>query len=316
MLRKIKYRIKWLLNDLLSLFGQGYGFSAFKGEVRTLVFHGICADEDTPVNARFLRHSQFIRLLEELGKEANILSLEEYVKAEFDPQKLNVLITFDDGYANNRSMALPVCEKLGIPFTIFITNRSNQALWTDLLDIQQERYPTRHQRISELVEGYTRMSNQQLKQQIGTMSPEKIELLTIALQEDIGEQKLRETGIHWQLLSDEDLRFLAEHPLVSLANHSANHYHFCLLTESQQIEELNAVRQRLEGLNSAYPNVFAYPFGNYDEQTIDVLKRAGITHQFCADGTQKSLSGCDDRLTVNPYISIHNQLRALAHGRY
>ena len=156
MLRKIKYRIKWVLNDLLSLFGQGYGFSAFKGEVRTLVFHGVCADEDTPVNARFLRHSQFIRLLEELGKEANILSLEEYVKAEFDPQKLNVLITFDDGYANNRSMALPVCEQLGIPFTIFITNRSNQPLWTDLLDIQQERYPTRHQRFSELVEGYTR----------------------------------------------------------------------------------------------------------------------------------------------------------------
>ena len=316
MLRKIRYRIKWFLNDLLSFVGQGNGFSSFKGEVRTLVFHGVCGDEDSPVNARFLKRSQFVRLLERLGKEANVLSLEEYLKAEVDPQRLNVLITFDDGHANNRWMVLPVCERLDIPFTIFITNRSEQPFWTDLLDLQQRRYPTRHERMSALLEGFASMNNQELKQRIGTMSPGEIEIVTAALLEDIGEQNLRETDIHWQLLSDDDLRFLAGHSLVSLANHSANHYHFCLLNESQQLEEINAVRRRLEGLNGAYPNVFAYPFGTYDQRTIDLLKGMGITRQFCTDGTQKSPLGCDDRLTVNPYISVHNQLRALAHGRY
>ena len=113
-----------------------------------------------------------------------------------------------------------------------------------------------------------------------------------------------------------EIQAIDKDPLIEIGGHTISHPLLRNLTDEEAYREIVQNKKDLENLLDHSVEIFAYPFGNYDEQTIDVLKRAGITHQFCADGTQKSLSGCDDRLTVNPYISIHNQLRALAHGRY
>jgi peptidoglycan/xylan/chitin deacetylase (PgdA/CDA1 family) len=48
-----------------------------------------------------------------------------------------MVITFDDGYANNYEFGLPLLEKMGLPFTVFVTTGfldSGRVLWNDLLE--------------------------------------------------------------------------------------------------------------------------------------------------------------------------------------
>jgi peptidoglycan/xylan/chitin deacetylase (PgdA/CDA1 family)/GT2 family glycosyltransferase len=63
-------------------------------------------------------------------RKYTVLSLDEFVRCHreyrFPPAK-SVVITFDDGYADNCELALPVVERFGFPITIFLVSDSGGA---------------------------------------------------------------------------------------------------------------------------------------------------------------------------------------------
>lgn len=77
-----------------------------------------------PQNAYSTKPQDFLRQMEYLAGEFNIISLPEFYRARGDkrdlPEKLAV-VTFDDGYEDNYEYAFPILNKFGIKATIFTT---------------------------------------------------------------------------------------------------------------------------------------------------------------------------------------------------
>ncbi|MBR1799412.1 MAG: polysaccharide deacetylase family protein [Bacteroidales bacterium] len=127
-----------------------------------------------------------------------------------------VCFTFDDGYLDTLTTALPILQRHGVPLCIYLTNH--------FID--------------------------------GSSSP------------------------HWDstapMLSASDLRTLARDPLCTIGAHTLSHPHLSLLTPQQQREEIIQGRQQLEQLVSQPINHFAYPHGDYNQTTINLVREAGF----------------------------------------
>jgi peptidoglycan/xylan/chitin deacetylase (PgdA/CDA1 family) len=136
MLHKLRLRLLWISRDVLHALGKKLSFEGYGGKVRVLCLHGICRDNQPFINSRFLHESQLENLLKEMQNQVRFLSMQQYLDQDFDKHRLNVLITFDDGYKNNQSLALPILEKYQVPATIFCTTQ--EVHQDDLRDIKRE----------------------------------------------------------------------------------------------------------------------------------------------------------------------------------
>ena len=110
-----------------------------KGSKCILMYHGIDKYENMDYNARFFSEKNFKNQLIYFKKNYNIVSLDDYFKNKnLSSNKLNIAITFDDGYKNNFKYALPILEKLKVPAIFYITglnNTNDKIIWADLIDI-------------------------------------------------------------------------------------------------------------------------------------------------------------------------------------
>src|SRR5262245_55821603 len=69
-----------------------------------------------------VNHRRFAEQLDYLSRRYNIISLQEYLSARADRRRLpnySMVLTFDDGFRNFRTVALPLLVARRIPVTVF-----------------------------------------------------------------------------------------------------------------------------------------------------------------------------------------------------
>lgn len=137
MLYKLRLRLLWIFRDVLRALGRKPTFRGYEGKVRVLCLHGICRDDQKFINSRFLHVSQFDNFLREMQSQVHFLSLRQYLNKELDHDRWNVLVTFDDGYRNNKTLALPILEKYQVPATIFCTTQEVHG--DDIRDMEKDK---------------------------------------------------------------------------------------------------------------------------------------------------------------------------------
>ncbi len=57
-----------------------------------------------------------------LKRNTNVVSLDDFYSGRLSSEKINVAITFDDGYRSWVTDALPILNKLGLPATFFVSS--------------------------------------------------------------------------------------------------------------------------------------------------------------------------------------------------
>ena len=107
------------------------------------LFHGVIKKKKFKVrnyNNKHLLEDHFYKILKKLKSKGNALSMDEVVFIKKNNQKFpkkSFVITFDDGFENNYSIAAPVLDDLNIPATFYFSTDfidNNTMSWIDKIE--------------------------------------------------------------------------------------------------------------------------------------------------------------------------------------
>ncbi len=110
----MKKQIRNILITLISLTGVSFLYR-FKMRRKGPLVRVLCL-HDVPDKA------WFSMLISTISQRYNVLSPQDFVEQTFDTNKVNVLLTFDDGYQSWVDVALPVLREKEITAVFFVNS--------------------------------------------------------------------------------------------------------------------------------------------------------------------------------------------------
>jgi len=241
--------------------------------------HLLCVTpENFEQQIKFLKHNY------------NILRFEEdWSETDRD----SVVITFDDGYMDNLTHALPILESESVPATVFVSTgnmKRNCELWWDELEtvlFAGEDFPKEF-RLEDDRYGckWDTATYKQRENCYKALHYMMKNWITVKKREAWMEQlwhwrnMVKEVDAAHLTLTKDTCQKLALSKYITIGAHTVNHPALAKLPhEQQEMEIVESVRD-LEILLKCDIDMFSYPFGTYetdfDEETEELCKGAGI----------------------------------------
>jgi peptidoglycan/xylan/chitin deacetylase (PgdA/CDA1 family) len=247
---------------------------------------------------------RFARQVEWLERHRTILPLEEFARLH-ERRKLPrsaVALTFDDGYACSLEAAAAILEHAGVSATVFLPaqliGRSREFWWDELARIVVEFEGTE----LSLDNGTVTVPAGSAEDHRWAAGDEAstprqrlyLELWSVLRSRDLDEidrtlDRIREQGkLHsenrdaYRRLSAEEIRS-ASSPAVSFGSHAMSHRPLTSLPPEERRREIRESAAACAKLTGTAPKTFAYPFGDCDGETADMVRDAGFT---CACTTE------------------------------
>lgn len=225
--------------------------------------------------------------------------------------RLNVAITFDDGYADNLYAAASLLERYDTPATFFIATGSIGAVrefWWDELEriVFQSADPwglVNHVSIGDPIpdnRGSESAFNDSredihlaLYQQLQPLAHGTRRLILDRMLAACGQQRAGRPS-HRPLTSEELWR-LASHELFEIGAHTVTHPLLAAQAPSVQQAELDNSRMWLETFLERPISSFSYPYGgrqHYSDATVEAVRRAGFQRACTTEA--RPMPGADD----------------------
>jgi peptidoglycan/xylan/chitin deacetylase (PgdA/CDA1 family) len=189
-------------------------------------------------------------------------------------RRRSVVVTFDDGYADNLLQAKPMLGRFGVPATVFVTTApldEERELWWDELERALEHAPLPPRRLPgaspawELPEAAAPASADRLQlfhawrdwlmQRSHEERRKALDALLAAAGCGVAPRPSHRT------LTEEEIAELAADGAIEVGAHTVTHPMLSLLPPSERRSEMLASKRRLEALLDRPVRSFAHPFG-------------------------------------------------------
>lgn len=245
------------------------------------------------------------------------MALDEAVSrlAARDFSKRFAVFTLDDGYRDNLTEALPVFERHGVPFTVYLTTGlpdGHAEIWWVALERVISAAIAIH---VKLPDGEIAMFTRDAIEK--TAAWNKIYWALRALPEELLRAEVRrlaaEHGIDMAALTRElamswdEVRALAAHPLAGIEAHTADHFAQAGLSPADARRDIERGVERMTAELGRRPMHFSYPYGDHgsaDERDFELARSLGFRS---ATTTRKGLiqPAHADRLWSLPRLSLN-----------
>jgi len=308
-------------------FGLGQSFFKKAKGARMLIYHGICQKDHLRFNSLFLKLETFEAHLKFYKKHFNIVSLDDFFQQRFSDERFNICITFDDGFANNYKYVLPLLERYEIPSAFFITSIRDAGydiLWNDFLTIGGKFGPNKisfknEKFIKNRFGKYSSVINKKPLSKILRNSGFSAKAEMMQSFNSLFSFKNIVAEDFWLQMSPEQIKELSESKWVTIGSHGYYHNDLEKISLNEASEEMKSSKLYLEQLTGKDVKALAFPYGAYSGKVVEEAKKTGYTQLLATDfhfEDDKTDATLKERLTINPFISVINQMHANITGNY
>lgn len=264
-----KQKIKEILAPLAAPF--------YKGKGQILMLHRI-----VPASGEMRIHNTVNEItpekLEELltfykRHNVDIISLDDVGRYLSEKRRYFVVFTFDDGYRDNLTLALPVFQRYNVPFTVYITtgfsDRTISIWWYQLENILLENEEMSFKWGNQSYE-FNCADKEQKESVFNTIRRMIIDTPYVQQRqyvESAFEQYVSDPFLMTEKLamSWEEVSQLAASPLVTIGAHTLNHAALNQLSEDEVRDECMGSKELLDDKIGKPIQHFSYPFGSARE---------------------------------------------------
>lgn len=265
------------------------------GSCAVLLYHRVI---DIPTDPQLLavKPAHFDAQLALLKERYHMLTVEEFDHHLLHRRRFpkgSVLLTFDDGYADNHTFARPLLEKHGLQALFFIASGyigSGREYWWDELErllLLNGKLPIAFHFASDGLRLDWR--DGEVQEAAGKAYTQLLDLLRAlpgqvrdghlaALREQLHAPHQRSTHLP---MTWEELRAFAASPAVVIGAHTRSHPSLMQVSPEEQAAEIIGSKQDLEHQLQLPVKYFSYPFGtgaDFNATTERLAREAGFLH--------------------------------------
>ncbi len=277
-----------------------------------LLYHGVTDSIGFGIENNSGKHVDSVQFqfeMESIKNNCNILNMDEVIdhfdkKIQFPYN--SVVVTFDDGFKNNYTVACPILDKLEIPAIFYITTGiigKDKMFWVDELEacINMTHKASINITINKKAQCFLLGTNEnkikslrELKEYCKNIPPYEKD---IVINNVIYETNVIPTvGLspNYQKLNWDEVRIMSNNPLFTIGGHNVDHEILSYLsTEDKKYQINNSISTLKTELGMEIVH-YSYPEGlnnHYDDETISFLKENGIR---CCPSAVEGLNDLND----------------------
>jgi peptidoglycan/xylan/chitin deacetylase (PgdA/CDA1 family) len=218
-----------------------------------------------------------------------------------------IVVTFDDGYADNLHAARPLLKQFDVPATTFVVagqvGKTEEFWWDELarillatpvlppflhltiagkvytwsLKVGDSSVPIQHWNVIKETDNPCHAAYREIALLLEGLDNQTREGLLTGLREWAGVDRMGRTD--YRSLSIEELGSLAQDGLVEIGAHTMTHPILSRLSRIEQLAEIAESKRLLEKLAGRPVVSFSYPFGyqeSYSLETVQLVKETGF----------------------------------------
>ena len=232
------------------------------------MYHRIASPGDVPDSLRPLCVSpaRFAEQMEVVASSFRACPVQQSPWGSRSRGSGNVVVTFDDGYADNFLIARGILEQFEIPAEIYVTTDNvaqKTPYWWDQL-----YYSVKGVQKDEL---QFALNHRQLA---GSTAAARSDLLSnLRLGCDV--------DADCRPMTIDELTSMSSHPLITIGGHTVSHPRLSQMSAKEQFQEISEGRKQLQEWMGVPIPGFAIPFGgapDYNSETLRAVRASGFRY--------------------------------------
>lgn len=274
----------WILPAAQALMGT---FDMLAGpRLSIAIFHRVLLERD-PLFPGEMHAVRFDALCVELARRFRVLTLRDAMGAR-DAGRLPsraLVITFDDGYADNATVALPILQRHGLQATFFVATGFLEAgrMWNDTVIEAMRRTSRPHVDLPSLGLDLAPLQTIEQRRVAIERALSVIKYLTLHDREQALHMLTRALG---DSILPDDLMMSSQQVLqlhragMEIGGHTVRHPILRAISDDEARAEIRQGREQLQAITSAPVDSFAYPNGgpdrDYDLRHVTMVREEGF----------------------------------------